>query len=74
VGTLNPVDLSIQVCDEVSVRYLPIPNARFTENQINQVFVRELKDGQSFNWKEWLEEPVPLAIWRRNGLTIERRK
>ena len=45
-------NLSIRVCHKGSVQYLPIPNARFTEIQYNQVFVRELKDEQSINWRE----------------------
>ncbi|MZQ48609.1 MAG: tyrosine-type recombinase/integrase [Bacteroidales bacterium] len=48
----NKFNLSIRVCHKGSVQYLPIPNARFTETQYNQVFVRELKDEQSINWRE----------------------
>jgi integrase len=48
----NKYNLSIRVCHKGSVQYLPIPNAKFTETQYNQVFVRELKDEQSINWRE----------------------
>ena len=45
-------NLSIRVCHKGNVQYLLIPNAKFTETQYNQVFVRELKDEQSINWRE----------------------
>ena len=48
----NKYNLSIRVCHKGKVQYLPIPNARFTEIQYNQVFVRELKDEQSINLRE----------------------
>ena len=46
------MDLSIRVRDKGRVRYLPIPNRKFSETQYNQVLVRALKDGQSVNWLE----------------------
>lgn len=47
----NRYNLSIRVCNKGKVQYLPIPDARFTEAQHTQVFVRESKDEQSINWR-----------------------
>ncbi|MDX9696458.1 MAG: tyrosine-type recombinase/integrase [Bacteroidales bacterium] len=47
----NTFNLSVRVCNKGKVQYLPIPDARFTEAQHTQVFVRESKDEQSINWR-----------------------
>jgi integrase len=52
----NKFNLSVRVCHKGSVQYLPVPGAKFTESQYNQVFVRESKDQQSIDWRELANE------------------
>jgi integrase len=52
----NKYNLSIRVCHKGKVQYLPIPNARLTKNQFDQVFVRESVDEGSILFRESVNE------------------
>ena len=52
----NKYNLSVRVCHKGNVLYLPVPNAKLTENQYNQVYVREAMDEGSIKFRESVNE------------------
>lgn len=52
----NKFNLSVRVCHKGNVLYLPVPNAKLTENQYNQVYVRESMDEGSIKFRETANE------------------
>jgi integrase len=52
----NKFNLSVRVCHKGNVLYLPVPNAKLTESQYNQVYVREAMDDGSIRFRESANE------------------
>lgn len=52
----NKYNLSIRVCHKGHVQYLPIPNAKLTVTQYNQVFENESMDEGSIKFRESANE------------------
>jgi integrase len=52
----NRYNLSIRVCHKGHVQYLPVPNARLTVSQYNQVFENESMDEGSIKFRESANE------------------
>lgn len=52
----NRFTLSVRICHKGYVQYLPIPNAKLTESQYDQVFTRESMDVGSIKFRESVNE------------------
>lgn len=52
----NKYNLSIRVCHKGNVQYLPVPDARLTVSQYNQVFENESMDEGSIKFRESANE------------------
>ena len=52
----NKYNLSVRVCHKGNVLYLPVPNAKLTVSQYNQVFARESMDEGSIKFRESVNE------------------
>lgn len=52
----NKFNLCVRVCHKRNVLYLPIPNAKLTESQYNQVFVKPSMDDGSIKFRESVNE------------------
>lgn len=52
----NKLTLSIRICHKGYVQYLPIPNAKLTETQYNQVYARQSMDEGSIKFRASVNE------------------